>query len=132
MSRLERVYAALDSADNLTWLQGWYLAMCDGDWEHQDGLKIETLDNPGWSLKVGLHATYLENLEFEKVQVSRSKHDWIHCCRKGLSFEGFGGPLNLNEVVAIFRNWVTPTLVINKAADYGVHGDWLDEMESSF
>ena len=129
---MERVIVALESVDNLTWLQGWYLAVCDGDWEHQNGLKIETLDNPGWSFKVSLYATYLEDLEFEKIQVSRSEHDWICCFKKDFSFEGAGGPLNFNEIIAIFRNWAMPTLVINKAEDYGTHRDWLDKMESNF
>jgi hypothetical protein len=31
----------------LPWLQGWYATQCDGDWEHEYGVSIETLDNPG-------------------------------------------------------------------------------------
>jgi Immunity protein 53 len=33
-------------------LQVWYLAQCDGDWEHRHGVTIGTLDNPGWSLRI--------------------------------------------------------------------------------
>ena len=40
--------------DELQLLQEWYVAQCDGDWEHSYGVKIDTLDNPGWSLKVDL------------------------------------------------------------------------------
>jgi hypothetical protein len=40
------------SEDNLTWLMRWYLAECNGDWEHSYGVRVETLDNPGWSLKI--------------------------------------------------------------------------------
>ena len=29
-------------------LQKWYKSQCNGDWEHSFGIKIETLDNPGW------------------------------------------------------------------------------------
>jgi len=29
-------------------IQDWYRRQCDGDWEHSYGVKIETLDNPGW------------------------------------------------------------------------------------
>ncbi|WP_239135544.1 Imm53 family immunity protein, partial [Actinoplanes derwentensis] len=29
--------------DALTWLQGWYATQCDGDWEHEYGVSIETL-----------------------------------------------------------------------------------------
>ncbi|MFT5930929.1 MAG: hypothetical protein ACI93G_000001, partial [Hyphomonas sp.] len=38
----------------------WYQSQCDGDWEHSFGLKIESLDNPGWSVHVDLEGTSLE------------------------------------------------------------------------
>lgn len=31
--------------DVWTWLQMWYVAQCDDEWEHAYGIKIETLDN---------------------------------------------------------------------------------------
>jgi hypothetical protein len=34
--------------DEIRELQQWYLAQCDGDWEHEWGVQIGTLDNPGW------------------------------------------------------------------------------------
>ncbi|MFE2849501.1 Imm53 family immunity protein, partial [Streptomyces scopuliridis] len=37
-----------DSEPLLDWLQNWYTQQCDGDWEHEWGVKIATLDNPGW------------------------------------------------------------------------------------
>ncbi|TMB85990.1 MAG: hypothetical protein E6J45_14585 [Chloroflexi bacterium] len=39
--------AKLDSDDPLALLQHWYLSRCDGEWEHQRGITIESLDNPG-------------------------------------------------------------------------------------
>jgi len=33
--------------DDLTWLMNWYVAQCDGDWEHRFGFEIGTLENPG-------------------------------------------------------------------------------------
>jgi hypothetical protein len=38
-------------------LQRWYHSQSDGTWEHASGVRIETLDNPGWSLKVDLRGT---------------------------------------------------------------------------
>ena len=40
----------------LDWLMNWYSAQCDEDWEHQYGVKLETLDNPGWSLIIEYRA----------------------------------------------------------------------------
>lgn len=46
--------------DNLLeWLQDWYLQQCDGEWEHFYGVKIETLDNPGWYIEIDLNDTTL-------------------------------------------------------------------------
>ena len=46
--------------DNLLWLMNWYAQQCDGDWEHENGIKIGTLDNPGWYIKIMLGGTELE------------------------------------------------------------------------
>ncbi len=40
--------------DVLGELQGWFLAHCNGDWEHSHGVSIATLDNPGWSIEINL------------------------------------------------------------------------------
>lgn len=50
--------------DPLTWLQAWYATQCDGEWEHEHGVSIETLDNPGWFLKLDLRETSLDGLTF--------------------------------------------------------------------
>ncbi|WDZ59746.1 Imm53 family immunity protein [Paenibacillus polymyxa] len=46
--------------DILTWLQEWYYLHCDEDWEHEERIKITTLDNPGWHIKINLKETELE------------------------------------------------------------------------
>jgi hypothetical protein len=38
-------------------LQRWYLGECNGDWEHSYGVRIDTLDNPGWIVTIDLHET---------------------------------------------------------------------------
>lgn len=58
-------------------LQTWYKAQCDGDWEHQNGLSIESLDNPGWLLTIDLKGTSLEGKLFEEIHIERNKDDWI-------------------------------------------------------
>jgi hypothetical protein len=34
-------------ADALDFLHRWYAAQCDGDWEHEFGIRLTTPDNPG-------------------------------------------------------------------------------------
>lgn len=33
--------------DILSWVEDWYKEHCDGVWEHDYGITIGTLDNPG-------------------------------------------------------------------------------------
>jgi len=89
----------------IDWLQNWYAAQADGEWEHEYGLRIDTLDNPGWSLEIDLKGTSLEAQPFEELRVDRSNSDWIHCRLEDGQFRGWGGPLNLSELVEAFREW---------------------------
>lgn len=91
--------------DGFTWLQQWFASHCDGDWEHSDGIRIGTLDNPGWELAVDLRDTELANRPFTNVKLDRSEVDWVQARVQDGRFEAFGGPKNLTELLSIFRNW---------------------------
>jgi hypothetical protein len=51
--------------DDLIWLTRWYASQCNGRWEHQNGIELDTLDNPGWMLRVNLEETDLETRRFK-------------------------------------------------------------------
>ena len=63
----------------ISWLQNWYYQQCDGSWEHIEGIKIETLDNPGWLLDISLIDTKYEDKEFNPIKDLRTDNDWIIC-----------------------------------------------------
>lgn len=94
------------SEDNLIWLLKWYNSQCNGDWEHGNGVQIETFDNPGWSLRIRLEETELQDRQYQELSIDRSEHDWIRCYIEDKVFNGVGGPLNLPETLQIFRDWV--------------------------
>ena len=86
-------------------LEDWYVRQCDGEWEHSFGVKIATLDNPGWSLTVDLAETRKDGAVLEKVFIERSENDWI-CYRTAENrFEVYCGPKNLSEAVKLFVDW---------------------------
>ena len=91
--------------DVFKWLQEWYMQNCDGDWEHCYGIKIGTLDNPGWYIDIDLTDTNLEDEVFETTSLERSENDWVYCQIENNIYKGHGGTANLNEIVEIFRNW---------------------------
>jgi hypothetical protein len=92
----------------LRWRQDWYLAHCDGEWEHGYAVEIRTLDNPGWRVRIHLEGTELEGPEYGGIDERfRSDEDWIVCRVVGQVFEGFGGARNLTEILCRFREWAT-------------------------
>lgn len=103
------------SDDNLKWLMEWYAGECNSDWEHSFGVKIDTLDNPGWSLKIDLRETRLEQLPFVKTSFGEPASDleewkrlgswWVAEVKSGC-FEAAGGPLDLSTMIRVFRDWV--------------------------
>lgn len=93
----------------LDWLQSWYYSKLDGDWEHQNGIQISTLDNPGWRLSIDIWEMPLRDLPFSRIEKERSEHDWVFVWVEGGKFEARGGPNNLVELIKVFRNWIEST-----------------------
>ncbi len=97
--------------DELSEIQDWYVSMCDGDWEHQFGLKTDTLDNPGWIVKIDIAETDLETKPFTPVEKGvgteaiEGDQDWYECEKKDKKFIGNGGPFHLKTILRIFLNW---------------------------
>lgn len=98
----------MNQSNLLIHLQTWYHTQCDGDWEHQQGIEIGTLDNPGWFLKINLSRTALENKPFEPIAYGLddlATKDWVSCEVKGSVFLGAGGPDKLSELIHHFIVW---------------------------
>lgn len=103
------------SDDNLNWLAQWYLSQCDGNWEHTYGVKIENLDNPGWSLKIDLSNTPLEDRAFDRagngdpsddLEEWQRKGTWWVARKEARTFKVSCGPLDLPAAIGVFRQWV--------------------------
>lgn len=90
---------------SLTWLQAWYMSNCDGDWEHGYGVTIETLDNPGWMVRLELAGTPLAARTFDRFEYQRDEHDWLQMWLEDGALRVACGPLNLSEGLFRFREW---------------------------
>lgn len=86
-------------------LQAWYLAQCDGDWERRHGIRIGTLDTPGWRVTIDLAGTPLADHEFNSVDYHGSETYWYECRVSDGRWEGSGGPRALEELVRMFLVW---------------------------
>ena len=93
--------------DELQQLQDWYSSQCNGDWEHTYGVKIETLDNPGWSIEIDLRETDLAERSFAPLSRGDTEDDsdWIRCKVEHEKFMGAGGSNNLAELLRAFLTW---------------------------
>jgi Immunity protein 53 len=94
-----------DPAAALTRLQRWYSSQCDGDWEHQLGIEIGTLDNPGWLVKIDLRGTPLETRDFAVIEDVEDEREWIDCRIQDGAFRGAGGPHMLGAIIEVFVRW---------------------------
>ena len=64
------------SASAFQLISDWFLSQCDGDWEHEFGIEIYTVSNPGWYIKIPLEETELEIIIIDIVHNIESEDDW--------------------------------------------------------
>ena len=99
--------------DILVKLQEWYAAQCDGEWEHQHGVKIESCDNPGWWIKIDLVGTQLFGRPFEAVIENTDASGspigvrWLNCRVENGVWHGAGDESKLGMILEKFLCWVS-------------------------
>jgi hypothetical protein len=52
-------------------IDSWLKNLADGEWEHHNGLTIESTDNPGWMIRINLPDGLFKNIEI--IQASLRK-----------------------------------------------------------
>lgn len=90
-------------------IQNWYKLNCNGDWEHNYGMKISNLDNPGWNIEFDLQDTALENLDYKNVhQNPNNEFDWYFISSSENTLEASCGIDNLEQTIKIFLDEIIP------------------------
>lgn len=87
-------------------LMAWYRSQCNGDWEHQHGVRIGTLDNPGWTLDVDLAETPHAGSSMPQKMIERSDADWLFVEIQNDVFRARGGSGNLAEMIELFTAFI--------------------------
>jgi hypothetical protein len=87
----------------LLWIQQWYQSQCNGDWEHEYGVKIHTLDNPGWHVTIDLIDTNLQSLEITGELVEITDDDWYYYSIKEGVYKAAGDPTKLELLLRKFK-----------------------------
>ena len=83
-------------------LGSWYASQCNGRWEHGAGIKISTIDNPGWHLEVDLAGTTLQGIRVDKTFEQKGEAGWIYYEVKDSKFIAAGDPMKLTEMLRLF------------------------------
>lgn len=97
----------------LTALQAWYSSQCNGEWEHQHGIQIDSCDNPGWRVKIDLIDTPLQLTSFDTVVENVDSNGlpvgtlWLHCYVQGNVWIGAGDETKLTRITQVFLDWAT-------------------------
>lgn len=99
-------------------LQNWYIQNCNGDWEHDNQVKIETLGNPGWSIEIDLLNTALENTKFN-FNEEKSELDWYVIKVENQKFIAYCDSTKLEFMLTYFLEEFVPTFE-NKDFEYEV------------
>jgi len=99
------------SGDLIKELENWYFSQCNKYWEDDFGIKIGTLDNPGWFLKIDLVDTNLEGKEYQDFsygvgdEAETSGNNWVSTKLENGKFVAHGGPQKLHELIKLFITW---------------------------
>jgi hypothetical protein len=90
----------------------WYQRHCDDSWEHQHGIRLETLDNPGWLLTVDLVHTDLQGRTMPEIREGVAPQDhpvsplWLHCFVADNRFQGACDPTQVARLFRIFHEFM--------------------------
>jgi hypothetical protein len=81
------------------------MSQLDGDWEHRYGLRIESLDNPGWLIRIDLVGTALENQGFEPIAYDDGQGTWHDMHIKEGVWQAACDPAGLERAIKTFLGW---------------------------
>lgn len=99
----------MSNLDSITILQQWYECNCNNNWEHENGVKIESLDNPGWSISLDLTDTPLDGLIYSVNKQSINTDKWYSITVENNILKGFGN--DLSEIIQLFyQGFLLPNL----------------------
>ena len=91
--------------ETLDRLQEWFATACDGDWEHGSGFTLESLDNPGWMLKVDLNELDIDVADMD-LSEERGGTDWLAVRVVAGRLRVVCGPRDLREALDRFLDLV--------------------------
>jgi len=105
----------------INWIQNWYNEQCDGNWEHDHVIKIESLDNPGWNVEIDFNYTdtKMDDSAWNLYEISES--NWIGYSIKDNVFSSSGDPSKLDLILNIFKEIVQKNNLIDEFINSNIY-----------
>ena len=91
---------------DLLFIEKWYSSQCDGEWEHLNGISIETTDNPGWHVTIETSNSTTPLSDRTWILQEKSDDDWFGYKVLGGVFEGAGSRNKLMVILDIFERLI--------------------------
>jgi hypothetical protein len=118
-------------------LQAWFAQQPDSYRAKPGAVVINTLDNPGWSLKVSLDGTRLGGVVLPEFSPKKGEANWFSRHSDGKVFCAYGGPLNLIDILKEFVEWskaslAAPSAAAGSRADEPALGTEIDMLQQWF
>ena len=88
----------------LKWLEKWFDSQYDGNWEHNEGIKIKTIDNPGWSINIYFSDNNIIDKLPVLIEINESR--WVSYSISDGYFKAYGGIYDLNILIYIFKLFI--------------------------
>ncbi|QCO35680.1 MULTISPECIES: Imm53 family immunity protein [Leptospira] len=105
--------------DIFDWLVQWYSDQCNGIWELENQIKIDTLDNPGWTIEIGLKSTQFENFELKPISIrNEDETNWYVYSIKNSVYDAGGDSSKLPVLIEIFQSiWENKEFVLSPESE---------------
>ncbi|EMN43445.1 Imm53 family immunity protein [Leptospira weilii] len=105
--------------DIFDWLVQWYSDQCNGIWELENQIKIDTLDNPGWTIEIGLKSTQFENFELKPISIrNEDETNWYVYSIKNSVYDAGGDPSKLPVLIEVFQSiWENKEFVLSPESE---------------
>lgn len=99
-----------DANTVLTTISKWYADQCDGDWEHNFGVELTTVDNPGWQLVADLHGTRLATATLDPIEEDDTDelgtNVWYYRKKQDCKYLACGDPSQLSRMLTDLAEWL--------------------------
>ncbi|GGG60234.1 Imm53 family immunity protein [Hymenobacter glacieicola] len=82
------------------------MARCEGEWEFRESFILLSGSNPGWSVKINVSDTALEEASIPLINFIKPATDWYECFLNDALFVGSEDPSKLEIILQVFQDLI--------------------------